>query len=113
MPEAVRSMERLNIILAQAPIAWPSTERGYGENEDFLLVRQIHDGELELLRKDSASSVEVWRPKIGELCRAICCRLDCLVEALTEPGADRGVVADFVYQFETRLVVETNSSHFR
>ena len=47
-----------------------------------------------------------------ELGRVLCRRLDCLVEALAESGADCSVVADFVYQFETRLVVIADSPHF-
>jgi hypothetical protein len=38
--------------------------------------------------------------------------LNCFVEAFAELGTDCGVVADLVYEFESRLVVEADSSHF-
>ncbi len=100
------------IIPAEAPIAWLSTEWGYGKYEDRLLIGQINNRELEFLGKDPTGSIDVWGPQFRRFGCTLGRSLHCFVEAFAKHGTDCRVVAYFVDQFEARLVMEANGSHF-
>lgn len=78
-----------------------------------MLEGEIHERELELAREDPARAIEVWRTQTGSLCCALGSRLNRVVEAFAKLRVDCRVVANFVYQLKTRLVVVADGSHFR